>query len=224
MVTTTLKQLTLANPKAPRLASATPAYDPQYVDALNNILRLYFNQLDNFNQALISGDGGQYLSAPYGAFQDLTSQTATANTATLMQFGQTDFANRISLDSNSFRVAVSGIYNLQWSAQFQNTDNASHDISVWLRQGSGSGAAVDIPGSTGVIGMPPRKNPGDYFHSIVGWNYFLSMAADDYVEIYWSTDTTFASITTYAAGVAPVRPSTASIVATMSFVSALPVG
>ena len=32
---------------APRLPSATEAYDRQYQDQLNNILRLYFNQLDN---------------------------------------------------------------------------------------------------------------------------------------------------------------------------------
>jgi hypothetical protein len=32
---------------APRLPSATTQYDRQYQDQLNNILRLYFNQLDN---------------------------------------------------------------------------------------------------------------------------------------------------------------------------------
>ena len=32
---------------APRLPSATGAYDRQYQDQFNNILRLYFNQLDN---------------------------------------------------------------------------------------------------------------------------------------------------------------------------------
>ena len=32
---------------APRLPSATEVYDRQYQDQLNNILRLYFNQLNN---------------------------------------------------------------------------------------------------------------------------------------------------------------------------------
>ena len=32
---------------APRLPSATTEYDRQYQDQFNNILRLYFNQLDN---------------------------------------------------------------------------------------------------------------------------------------------------------------------------------
>jgi hypothetical protein len=31
---------------APRLPNATQEYDPRYLDQLNNVLRLYFNQLD----------------------------------------------------------------------------------------------------------------------------------------------------------------------------------
>jgi len=37
---------------APRLPDATKEYDPRYIDQLNNILRLYFNQLDNFSRQL----------------------------------------------------------------------------------------------------------------------------------------------------------------------------
>jgi hypothetical protein len=32
---------------APRLPNATLEYDPRYIDQLNNILRLYFNQIDD---------------------------------------------------------------------------------------------------------------------------------------------------------------------------------
>ena len=32
---------------APRLPAATPQYDPNYINQLNNVLRLYFNQIDN---------------------------------------------------------------------------------------------------------------------------------------------------------------------------------
>jgi hypothetical protein len=37
---------TLTRPAAPRLPDATLEYDARYIDQLNNILRLYFNQLD----------------------------------------------------------------------------------------------------------------------------------------------------------------------------------
>jgi len=32
---------------APRLPAATPDYDANYINQLNNVLRLYFNQIDN---------------------------------------------------------------------------------------------------------------------------------------------------------------------------------
>ena len=35
------------NVVAPRLPSAPSSYDPSYQDQLTNLLRLYFNQLDN---------------------------------------------------------------------------------------------------------------------------------------------------------------------------------
>lgn len=220
---TTTKRLTLRPTVAPRLPSATPDYDQVMLNEENNILRLYFAQLDNFTQSLIAGNGGRFLSAPYGAFQDTTTQTAVVNTATAMKLNTVDFANEVYISSGTkIRVNNAGIYNLQWSAQFVNTDNASHDVSVWLRQGNDGGISVDIPGSTGLIGLPPRKSVGDPFHSIFGWNYFVSLNVDDFIEIYWSIANTSVTIDAYPAATGPVRPSTASVVATLSFVSALP--
>lgn len=216
-------RLTLFPPRAPRLPDAELAYMPGYINRLLNILRLYFNQLDNFTQAIVSGNGGKFLSAPYGAFQDSTNQTAVPNTATAILFNTTDFANDVYISGGTkIRVINSGLYNLQFSLQIQNTDNASHDLSIWLRQGNDGGTSIDIPGSTGIVGLPPRKTPTDFFHSIVGWNYFVQLQIDDFIEIYWSTDTTFVTIDAYPAGTLPTRPSTASAVVSLSFVSALP--
>lgn len=223
MATITNQQQTLLPPKAPRLPNATPEYSRDYLNQLNNILRLYFNQLDNFEQALISGNGGKFLSAPYGAFQDTTTQVAVVNTATAMKLDTVDFANEVYISNGTkIRVNNAGVYNLQWSAQFQNMDNVGHDVSVWLRQGNDGGTSTDISGSTGVIGLSPRKTATDFFHLITGWNYFVSLNVDDFIEIYWSTDSTLVEILTYPVGTTPTRPSTASVVATLSFVSALP--
>jgi len=49
------------------------------------------------------------------------------------------------------------------------------------------------------------------------------MEANDYVEIYWSIPNTAVSIQHLAASGSPTKPSTQSVVATMSFVSALPI-
>ena len=199
----------------PRLPAAPNEYDAQFIEQYSNILRLYFNQLDNLTGALLGESGGRFVQFPYGAFSSNQDQTATANTATLMTLNTTDFANDVSISSSKITVANAGIYNLQFSAQFQNTDTAFQDVYIWLKQDG-----VDIPGSTGFVSVPNR-HAGTDGHSIIGWNYFLNMAASDYVEIYWSVPNVAVTIQHLAASGTPTKPSTQSVVATMSFVSAL---
>ena len=200
----------------PRLPAAPVQYDAQFMEQYTNILRLYFNQLDNLTGALLGESGGRFIRFPYGAFSSDQDQTATANTATLMTLNTTDFANEVSIATSKITVANSGIYNLQFSVQLENSNNAPQDVFIWLKQNG-----TDIVGSTGKVGMPARKNPGDPSHSIVGWNYYLEMDASDYVEIYWSTTSVDVSIQFYAASASPTKPATQSVVATLSFVSAL---
>jgi hypothetical protein len=203
----------------PALPLATEQYNKAYQDQLNNVLRLYFNRLQNILNQMNTSSGsidGSGLRVPYGAFSSDQDQTTTANTATLMTLNTTDFANGVSIATSKITVATAGIYNLQFSAQFQNTDTAFQDVYIWLKQDG-----VDIPGSTGFVSIPNR-HAGTDGHSIVGWNYFLSMAANDYIEIYWSIPNTAVSIQHLAASGTPTKPSTQSVVATMTFVSALP--
>lgn len=153
-------------------------------------------------------------SMPYGAFQSLVDQSVTANTATAMTLDTTDYTNGVYL-SNSSRMNVrnTGIYNLQWSGQFQNTDSQLHDVSVWLRK-NGS----DVTGSTGFISVP-NSHGGVNGHTIVGWNYFLELSAGDYIEIYWSATNAAISLQHFGTQTSPTRPSTASLITTMNYIS-----
>lgn len=224
MATFDPKTIDFLNPVAPNLPLATQEYDRQFQDQFENILRLYFNQLDNAFGSLLGPTGGKYIKFPYGAFSSDQDQTTTANTATLMTLNTTDFSNGVSISSSKITVANAGIYNLQFSAQFQNTDNQIQDISIWLRQGNDGGTSADIAGSTGFVSIPARKSAsaGEEAHEIIGWNYYLSMQLDDYVQIWWSTTNASVTIQAYPASTSPTRPSTQSVVATLSFVSRLP--
>jgi hypothetical protein len=203
--------------KAPNLPNAPrEGYNAGYFDQFSNVLRLYFNQIDSFGASLLNGSGGGSVTFPYGAFSSDQDQTAIANTATPMTLNTTDFANGVSIVSSSrITPAYAGIYNLQFSVQFSNTDPAFQDAYIWLRQNG-----VNIPGSTGFVSIPNR-HAGTDGHSIIGWNYFLNVALGDYIEIYWSIPNTAVSIQHLAASGTPTKPSTQSVVATMSFVSAL---
>lgn len=210
----------LDTPPVPDLPNPQDRYERLTVAQTNAAIRTFFLRIRNVFQALLGPRGGKYINTPYGAFQDTTDQTATANTATVMTFNTTDFANGVSVVSNSkLTVAQAGIYNLQFSAQFQNTDSQLHDVSIWLRQDA-SGAGVDVAGSTGFISVP-NSHGGIDGHIIVGWNYYVTLNANDFVEIWWSTPSTSVTIQAYAAGTSPTRPTTASVVATLTFVSNL---
>jgi hypothetical protein len=206
-------------PKAPNLHNAPREYDPRQQEQFYNALRLYFNQLDNAFQTLLNGsDGGKYIRSPYGAFSDYTDQTAASTTAAYaMKFATTDYANGVSV-VNTTRLTVqnSGIYNLQFSAQLDNSAVQEQDVSIWLRING-----TDVVGSTGFVAVV-ASHGGTNGHALPGWNYFLQLNANDYVEIMWSTTSLNVSIQHNPTQVSPTRPSTASTIATLTFVSGLP--
>jgi hypothetical protein len=142
---------------------------------------------------------------------------ANTTTAYAVTFDTTDFNNGVTL-SNSSRLNVSqaGIYNIQFSIQFTNTTNSSQDVDVWFRK---NGTNADKSNSR--FGFAPRKGVGDPFHTIAAINYFLSLNANDYVEIMWRPTDVGVSIEQYPTSASPTRPAVPSAIVTLSFVSNL---
>jgi hypothetical protein len=155
-------------------------------------------------------------SAPYGAFQDSTDQTA-ANTTTgyAVTFNTTDYSNGIYV-SNSSRLNVRnyGIYNIQFSFQYKNTTNDGQDIDIWFKKNG-----TNVAGSNSRFHMPARKSTGDPSHLITAMNYFLEMNAGDYVEIFWRTTDVGVSLEQYPTSTSPDRPSIPSAIVTMGYVA-----
>ena len=156
----------------------------------------------------------------YGAWQTDTTQTAAAsNVGYPMRFEMADITpNGISIVNNGsgnptrITFANTGIYNIQFSSQFQNIDNAEHDVTIWLRLNG-----TDVTGSAGFVQVPKRKasGVGNEGHVIVSWNYVLSVVAGQYYELVWSTtDYTNITMEFYAAGSPP--PSAASVIMTVT--------
>jgi hypothetical protein len=203
----------LENPSAPNLGYPTEVYERRHFNENNGSLNIYFKKLSSVLGSLFGTRGSRFMNAPLGAFQSTVDQTAAAiNTAYAMTLNTTDYANGVSVASNSrITVADAGIWNLQWSGQFENTDSQDHDVRVWLKING-----TVVVGSTGFFAAP-SKHGSVNGHTLVGWNYFLSLNANDYVELWWETDSTTVSIQAYAAS--GNYPSTASLIATMTFVS-----
>ena len=191
-------------------------YDRRNLNENNGALNIFSRKLTSVLGSLFGPRGGKFMNNPYGAFQSTVDQTAAvANTAYAMTFNTIDYADGVSVASSSrITVADSGIWNLQWSGQFENPDSQDHDARAWLKING-----TVVTGSTGFFAVP-SKHGSVNGHALVGWNYFVSLNASDYVELWWETDSTQVSIQTYAASGS--YPSTASLIATMTFVSNLP--
>jgi hypothetical protein len=207
------KTLDFRNPVAPNLPLATQEYDRQFQDQFENILRLYFNQLDNAFGSLLGPTGGKYLKFPYGAFHDSTTQSAAVvSTAYAVTFNSTDLSNGVSIGTPTSRIVVAdaGVYNFQFSLQLDKSSGAAGHTYIWARVNgtniANSGSEVAIQGTTS--------------EAIPAWNFVLEMQAGDYFELMWSVDDTNIQLKAVAA-TAPV-PAIPSVILTATFVSRLP--
>ncbi len=150
-------------------------------------------------------------TAAYGYFYDLNDQTVSAiNSPTAMYYGTTDFAEGVVIESDGtkltrIRVANSGKYNFQFSAQLARTAGTSTEsISIWLRKNG-----QDVPASCTDVIIHGGASLADM---VAAWNFFQSLNANDYIEIMWSSTDTNLFIDYVAPRINPVRPSVPSVI------------
>lgn len=176
----------LRNVVAPNLPIASSQYSQQYTDEYSNVLRLYFNQLSNLTGVISSVNSGLTLSH-IGA-SDSTDQYATANnTPTIVKWNTLDSGLGFTLNSdNSATAQYSGVYKIDYSLQFANTNNAAHDVDVWLRVND-----VDLPGSTSKITLQARKSAGVPSYVLAVSFVVFKLNAGDIIKLYWATDKAF---------------------------------
>ena len=152
-------------------------------------------------------------SGLYGTFFDNTNQTA-ANTTTAypVTFNTPNGANGVLLKNNSqITFPYAGVYNIQFSIQFINTDNNSNnplEVNVWFRQ-NGS----DIAESNSQFTVVNKH--GAYNGAIIAaLNFVVVVNANDYIQLMWQTENTSISIKTLPAGTTPTTPVTPSVILT----------
>jgi hypothetical protein len=168
----------------------------------------------------VSGAGSTYNTATgsYGSFYDTGSVIATSATAIYsMSLSTTDISNGVFVSgSDKTRVYVTnaGVYNFQFSAQFRNTDTSDEQhVAVWVRKNNIS-SANDIVDSNSFVSVSKAKggNPGE---TIASWNFFLQLAAGDFIQLLWHAETAnVITLETIAAGTNPTHPRTPSLILT----------
>lgn len=157
-----------------------------------------------------SGTGGGS-SLTYGTFYDTTTQTAAIDTPTPMKLNTTDFVNGFSIENdllgNPTRIKANrnGRYNLQFSAQINRTSGGnSRQIDIWIRIND-----VDVDWSNTAISVVANSNK-----LVAAWNWFLSLNANQYVQIMWSQNDAI-DLLFEAANLTVPHPATPSVIATI---------
>ena len=202
----------------PALPQALEQYDRPYQDQLNNVQRLFYNRLtQSYNSLIDPEQGGKNLHFPYAAIQRTTDKSFTINTATQITFDQNDFLAGCANDgTDGIAVAQAGIYNYQFSVQLKNTDTQIHSAWIWLRINNtdvaGTGSKFDVISSHG-------GTPG---YIIAACNFYVQLDVNDTVEMWAAVNNVAITFEAEAAQTSPFpMPAIPSVVATLSFVSAV---
>lgn len=143
----------------------------------------------------------------YGSFYDTTTQTAAAiNTAYAMTYNTTDMSVGVYLGSPTSRVYVDrgSVYNIQFSAQLDNTSGGNHLVYIWLRVNG-----ADVANSASQVRL--KGTDGEL---VAAWNFLYNFKAGDYFELMWSVSDTAVQIVAQAAA-APV-PAIPSVILTVT--------
>lgn len=204
--------LQLAPP--PRMPTPGREYDERFQNQFEDILRLYFNQLDNALRAVIGTNGGQYVDCPNGLFFNTADQTiAVANTAYPVVYDQTYLNNAVVLQSGStskIEVSVSGIYNFQYSGQIQSTNSSSKNVFLWIsRDGTDIGYSARAYSISGSGAYAP-----------ITYSFDIDMQAGQYIELMISASDTTVQLASETS--ASPHPGIPSSVMTVNFIAPLP--
>ena len=121
----------------------------------------------------------------YGSFYSVLDQT-DGTTPHRMYAENTADADGVSMElgdestKSRMTFAHAGTYNIQFSAQLHNTGGggSGNTVNIWFRLNGQDIAASDTKVTV------PSNSP----YLVAAWNFIVSVAAGDYVEIVWFTD------------------------------------
>jgi hypothetical protein len=181
----------LERPAPPALPLATETYDRPFMDQNSNVLRLFFTRLINAFDNLVSTDnGGKFLYSPVGTFYSTQDQSAAVvNTGYAVTFNNTVLNSGVTLSNNSrINVTDAGVYQFNVTLQLEHNNASDAQVTIYEEK---NGSAVAYSGHEFHI------KGNDY--DVLNWEFMVSLAASDYIEIYWATDDTGVNLHTEAA-------------------------
>lgn len=184
----------------PNLPVAPVDYQQRYQDQFANVLRLFFSTITN------------YINSPvaHASYYDTTTQTnPVANAVNLFKFNNfiSEFRITRGVPTSKIYVEETGLYNIQFSMQLDETGGGNAAVYIWPRING-----VNVPDSASKIVID-----GPNAELVPAWNFLLVLKSGDYFELAWESSNTNA-VATYVAPTGNV-PGIPSIILTVTWVS-----
>lgn len=150
-------------------------------------------------------------SHKYGAFFDTSYQLNTiVSGVNIMQFNSVFFTDGVTLVSGSrMIVPISGVYDVQFSAQLVKTLGGGGDVDIWVVQNN-----QNVPSSNTQITLQ-----GGNARTVAAWNYFVKANKGDNIQLAWHSSDMHINIAAYSGLTNPTRPDIPSVIVTVNQIS-----
>lgn len=143
----------------------------------------------------------------YASFYDAgtSDQTGSTTDRTAVEWATAAVAgaNITVVDNSKLTFVFAGTYRINVSVQLHNADSADHNVVFWFAKNG-----TNIANTATKITVPKA---GDGGKAVFTTEIFVTLAANDYVQLYWFTDDTDVTLHYVApiaanAGVTPAIP------------------
>jgi hypothetical protein len=211
----------LLSQRPPRLPTAPGQYEARFHDQHSDVLRLYFNQLDNVVATLLGPNGGQYVQSPHALLMSAQDQGSAGVTAeNIITYNTPIIEQGVEVRSGSeIWFDAPGQYLVSFSLQFTNRGNAAQEIEVWAKQDG-----VNFPLSNTRFDIAARKSTSVWSHAVANVTGIFTVIdpSDTYLRLAWWSNGADVFLEYYPEGTNPTRPAIPSVIVTVNLISRLP--
>ncbi len=153
----------------------------------------------------------QWIPVAYSAMGDTTTQSAAANTPTIVNINSSVYNRGITLAGNKVTIAKAGLYTATFSVQLTNSNTSNDDdVTLWVRING-----VDLP-LTSSYATVVKSHGGVPGSTVLTVNIFYQFSDGDYLQLVWLTKLGNAQIITYPASTSPAYPAAPGVILTIA--------
>ena len=211
----------LSTSTSPRLPTAPQQYETRFHDQHSDVLRLYFDRLNNNLNSLTGVNGGQYIQNPHAMLMsDQDQANAGITVANQLSFNQPVIQQGIEVrNTDEIWFDQAGQYLVTFTLQVSNRGNAVQEFEVWAGYNG-----TNYPLSNTRFDVPARKSVSVYGHAVpaITGIFTVTNPATEYLTIKWWASSTDVFLEHYPVNTSPTRPAIPSVIMTINLISRLP--